>query len=244
MNKPTRTLKSVEEVNAFLASRSSPRYSVSTIMVIGFFSDHESIEEDDYDDFIEVAKDLQIKEDVYFAVATNPKVCSWFKSNKTIDRTPSVMLMGDNGVKSINLDELYGEKFGLKEWINKNAVPLVGKLTNSNFKLYEKLPNPMLMLFLDLTHEMLSTEPGRIVGGKSGKVLNENLLDEFRSVAKEFADKITFVYLDGLLHEDRMKTLGTISLLVILLRSLSFYFAPCYRPLPNISLFFYTESVS
>ena len=175
-------------------------------MVVGFFSD--DMEEDDLDDFVEVAKDLQIKEDVYFAVVTDRKVCEWYKKNKTIDRTPSVILMGDNGVRAINLDAMFGEKFGLKEWINNNAIPLVGKMTNSNFKLYEKIPNPMLMLFLDLTHEAASLDPGKVVGGKSGKILNENLLDEFRHVAKEHSEKITFVYLDGVLHEDRMKTLG------------------------------------
>jgi Thioredoxin-like domain len=206
INKPTRKLKSVEEVESFLSSRNSSSYSTSTVMVVGFFSD--DMEEDDLDDFVEVAKDLQIKEDVYFAVVTDRKVCEWYKKDKTIDRTPSVILMGDNGVRAINLDAMFGEKFGLKEWINNNAIPLVGKMTNSNFKLYEKIPNPMLMLFLDLTHEDASLDPGKVVGGKSGKILNENLLDEFRHVAKEHSEKITFVYLDGVLHEDRMKTLG------------------------------------
>jgi Thioredoxin-like domain len=184
---------------------------MSTVMVVGFFSD--DMEEDDHDDFVEVAKDMQIKEDVYFAVVTDRKVCEWYKKNKTIDRTPSVILMGDNGVRTINLDAMFGEKFGLKEWINNNAIPLVGKMTNANFKLYEKIPNPMLLLFLDLTHEAASLDPGKVVGGKSGKILNENLLDEFRHVAKEHFEKISFVYLDGVLHEDRMKTLGKFTLL-------------------------------
>ena len=208
MSKSTRTLQSNEEVESFLTSRSSPKYSTSTVLVIGFFADSEGIEEDDYEDFIEVAKDMQAREDVYFAVVTKPKICESYKKNKMIDRTPSVMLLGDNGVKTINLDEFFGEKFGLKEWIDKNAIPVLGKLTSSNFKLYEKIPNPMLMLFLDLTNEHSSLQPGQVVGGKSGKILNVHLLDEFRHVAKEHSDRITFVYLDGNLHEDRMKTLG------------------------------------
>lgn len=206
INKPTRKLKSVEEVENFLSSRISPSHSTSTVMVVGFFSD--DMEEDDHDDFVEAAKDMQTKEDVYFAVVTDRKVCEWYKKNKTIDRTPSVILIGDNGVRSINLDAMFGEKFGLKEWINNNAIPLVGKMTHANFKLYEKIPNPMLLLFLDLTHEAASLDPGKVVGGKSGKILNEVLLDEFRHVAKEHFEKISFVYLDGVLHEDRMKTLG------------------------------------
>ena len=189
-------------------SRNSSSYSTSTVMVIGFFADYSGIEEDDYDDYVEIAKDLQTKEDVYFGTVTNSKVCDFYKKNKTIDRTPSVILFGENGIKAINLDELYGEKYGLKEWINRNAIPLVGKLTNNNFKLYEKIPNPMLMLFLDLSQEHSTSNPGQILGGKSGKILNENLMEEFRYVAKEHSEKITFVYLDGLLHEDRMKSLG------------------------------------
>lgn len=66
----------------------------------------------------------------------------------------------------------------------------------------------MIMLFLDLTNESQSDNPNRIVGGKSGGILNENLLEEFRKTAKEFKDKLSFVYLDGNLHEDQMRLLG------------------------------------
>ena len=179
-------------------------------MVIGFFGDHSGIEEDDFDDYIEVAKDLQTKEDIYLATVTDSKICEYYKKKRAIDRTPSIILSGENGMKTINLDELYGEKYGLKEWINTNAIPLVGKLTHNNFKLYDKIPNPMLMLFLDLSHELSTSNPGNVLGGKSGKILNENLMEEFRYVAKEHSEKITFVYLDGLLHEDRMKSLGEV----------------------------------
>jgi thiol-disulfide isomerase/thioredoxin len=208
-SKPTIQLNSVEAVESFLTSRGESKYSISTVMVVGFFSEHTDIEEDDYEDFIEIAKDLQSREDVYFGVVLNKKICDFYKNNKTIDRTPSVVLLGEeNLIYSINLNELYGTKYGLKEWIDKNAIPLVGKLTNNNFKLYEKIPLPMLMLFLDLSHEFSTSSPSKVVGGKSGNILNENLIIELRAVAKEFSDKITFVYLDGILHEDRMKSLG------------------------------------
>jgi hypothetical protein len=91
--------------------------------------------------------------------------------------------------KSENLNELF-DKGGIKGWITMNAIPLVGKLTGLNFRLYEKLPRAMIMLFLDLTYENQSEDPSRIVGGKSGGILNENLLDEFRQTAKEFKDVI------------------------------------------------------
>lgn len=60
----------------------------------------------------------------------------------------------------------------------------MAKLTESNFALYEKLNLPMLMMFLDLQHEDVTSSPGRVVGGRSGGVLNEDLLEELRAVAK------------------------------------------------------------
>ena len=58
---------------------------------------------------VKVAKELQINEDIYFGSVTTKTTCQFFKKNKTIDRTPSVVVVGsDNSRKSINLDELYG----------------------------------------------------------------------------------------------------------------------------------------
>jgi thioredoxin-like negative regulator of GroEL len=206
---PILKLKSVEEVYDFMYSRSQPKYALSTIMAVGFFSQHEDIEEDDYEDFLEVAKDLQSNEDIYFGVVTNKSVIKYFKANKTIDRTPSMIIYGeDNQLHGINMDELYGERSSMKEWLLKKAVPLVGKMTPLNFVLYEKLNMPMLMMFLDLSEEMQSSTPGRIVGGRSGGILNEALLDELRAAAKEHVDRILFVYLDGNLYEDQMRSLG------------------------------------
>ena len=47
-----------------------------------------------------------------------------------------------------------------------------------------------------------------LVGGRSGGILNEHLLDEFKLAAKEHADKILFVYMDGMKHADQMRSLG------------------------------------
>lgn len=208
MNPALILLKNVSSVQDFLLSRKNPEYSISTVMVIGFFSEHKDIEEDEYDEYKEIAEEMKEREDVYFGAVTDRKVSNFFKVNKTIDRTPSLLMIGeDNIINTINLNELF-DKGGIKGWITMNAIPLVGKLTGSNFRLYEKLPRAMIMLFLDLTNEDQSADPSRIVGGKSGGILNENLLDEFRQTAKEFKDKLSFVYLDGNLHEDQMRLLG------------------------------------
>ena len=114
-----------------------------------FIVEHQDIEEDEYEEFIDIAKELQVNEDMFFGIVTSKSVCNWFKSNKTIDRTPSVVVVGtDDSIKSINLNELYGDKTSLKDWIIKNSIPLVGKLTNQNFAMYEKLKIPMLLMVL------------------------------------------------------------------------------------------------
>lgn len=105
-----------------------------------------------------------------------------------------------------------------------------------NFGLYEKLGLPMLLLFLvnyhfscgvtsqDLTHEMASSAPGRVVGGKSGGILNEVILDEFRAAAAEHTNRISFVYLDGNQHVDQMRYLTfKDSTLRVAYRSLGLY---------------------
>lgn len=203
------TLSNELEVDSFLNSRKNGSFSLSTVMVVGFFSDARGIEEDEFDEFKEVAEEFKSKEDFYFGVALSSKVSNAFKVAKKIDRTPAIMVLGDtNTPRTINIDELYGEKGGMKDWILKNSIPMVGKLTPANFGLYDKSNLPMIMLFLDLSEELRSSDPNVIVGGKSGDILNELLLEEFGRVAQEYHDRIHFVYLDGVEHAERMKSLG------------------------------------
>jgi len=219
-SKPTKVLNSVEEVEAFMASRyDNEKYTLKTVMVVGFFSTPDSIEEDEYEDFVEAAKALHPKEDVYVGVVKKRSIVQHFIDHKVIDRSPSLALAGESegdgeglgeysAWRSINLDELYGDNLSIETWVARNSVPLVGKLVPGVFRLYEEIGLPMLLLFLDLAHEDRSSQPGRIVGGRSGNILNEDLLRELRVVAKEHYDEITFVYLDGNLHKDQMRSLG------------------------------------
>jgi hypothetical protein len=46
------------------------------------------------------------------------------------------------------------------------------------------------------------------VGGKSGGILNEVLIDVMREVASDHIGRLLFVYLDGNIHADQMKSLG------------------------------------
>ena len=54
-------LKTAADVTDFFASRSDPKYSLSTLMVVGFFSDHEEVEEDDYEDFKAAAEEVSVR---------------------------------------------------------------------------------------------------------------------------------------------------------------------------------------
>ena len=174
--------------------------------------DHGDTEEDEYLEFTEAAKDLQTSQDIYFGVVTNAATAQWFKQNKTIARTPSIIVKGeDNGIKVINLEELYGNNMNVKDWIKRSAIPLVGKLSGHNAGTYEKVITdygiPIVMLFLDLSDEM-NTKDKTIVGGKTGEIFNEVLIQELRIVAKSFVDRAVFVYVDGIEFEDNMIALG------------------------------------
>ena len=227
-------------------------HSIARTVILGFFSSPHDLEEDDYNDFSETALALQAKEELFFAAVTNKHVITWFKKNKLIDRTPSVLLYTDAKAfnpnlmrlaapsastspgakgsslaeaadsdsareilenaqyyKTVNLDEIgAGESLSLKTWIAASSVPLVGKLTATNFALYDKVGKPMLMLFLNLEHEHRVTSPGQYIGGKTGGLLNQVLLDELAEVAKEHSDKLSCVYLDGNKHEAQMRSVG------------------------------------
>jgi len=212
---PLVELSSVQMVTDFLDSRTDRKHALSTVMVVGFFSDHEGMEDDDYEDFYEVARSKKTAEDIYFGCVVDEDVAAHFKKTKVIDRTPSFLLVDDRGEsQTINANELNdGESSslavaGIAEWIHHKAVPTVGHLTGANFQLYEKTGRPMLMLFLDMTHADATNDPSRVVGGRSGGILNEILLQEFREVAKDHLDRISFVYLDGNKHQDQMRALG------------------------------------
>jgi hypothetical protein len=214
LHPPVTILQSVDTVEAFLSSfHNNASLPMTTVAVIGFFSSHQDIEEDEYEDYLQLAKDMQGKADVYFGLVHNKLVSNSYKKLGWIDRTPSILLQRDNITRfSINIDEFIGEDYGLKEWIERKSVSLVSQLTHSNFHLYEKLGLPMLILFLDLSHHdriVISSESSRnIVGGKSGDILNEVLLDEYRRIAIEYQDKISFVYADGITYQDQMRALG------------------------------------
>lgn len=216
-DKPVRSIFSEDVVEAFLNGQLNVVSSLSKIFVVGFFSDPNGIEEDDYDEWFQIARKMQTKENIYFSSVTNKTLISQYKYNKYIDRTPSMIIQSENGLRSVmNLDELYGDGIGIEQYLINAAVPLVGYLTNANFKLYEQLNKPMLMLFLNLknydanmnSYSKSSSSSKVILPDRSGNILNQDLYDEFLLTAKEYKDNIAFVYLDGNKHANQMRSLG------------------------------------
>jgi hypothetical protein len=46
------------------------------------------------------------------------------------------------------------------------------------------------------------------IGGESGGVSNNDILEEFRAAAEEHAGRVAFLWLDGTKHSDQMRKLG------------------------------------
>lgn len=205
---PLKVLETIESVNQFKTFTAiNEGAQINSVHVIGFFSDAKVTEEDEYEEFKELAQSLQSSEEIYFAVVARSNVSAYFKTKKLIDRTPSLLVITAEGFEdTISFDEIE-LKEGIREWIEAKTVPLVGRLEENNFIFYEKLNRPMLLLFLDLSNESHANQVG-IIGGRSGGLLNEALLQEFRATAKEYVGSISFVFLDGNLYADKMKSLG------------------------------------
>ena len=190
---PARVLQSVEDIDQFIASNRSEFIYIHSVSVVAFFRDAFSMEEDEYEEYLEVAKRLQFTPDIHFAVVTKPSISRQFMDRRVIDRTPSLLLRAEGAAYTVNVNEL-DVVTGMQQWVETRATPLVAKLDEHNFLIYERVGLPMLLLFLDLADEQLSNSPG-VVGGQTGGVLNEILIQELRATAKEHVGRLSFAYL-------------------------------------------------
>ena len=94
-------------------------------------------------------------------------------------------------------------------WVSRNALPSLGRLSPANFKMYERLRLPMLLLFLDLRAEDdHGAADVRAVRGESGGIANGALLAEMQAVAEQHRGRVFFCYCDGVAQKDQMKALG------------------------------------
>lgn len=193
-------IESNAELEAFLSSGSNRTWMAQTF-VVGFFRE----EEDEYDEFLEVAESWQSSKDTYFGQVTGDLALEAVDAG-IIDRTPGVVVRrrSDQVMETGSLDAIQ-----LSEFVETRSLPLVGELTANNFGQYEKLLRPMFLLFLDLRGHDRSNA-SRFVGGLSGSLYNNDLVAEVSAVARDesFRDRVAFAYCDGILYADRMKALG------------------------------------
>eukprot|EP00904_Undaria_pinnatifida_P005915 jgi/Undpi1/2453/HiC_scaffold_13.g05833.m1 len=209
---PARQLQTVPEVNEFVRSPhfgASKTLSSEVTTVIGFFSDAGEMEEDEMEDFMDAAVKLMIRADIYFGVVNDPSICKHFKKIGWISRTSEAVLTrsGLLRVPSLSLWTLLENNVSVADWIIKESVPIVGRLTNANFAQYERTHLPMLIMFLQLRGYSEPSLASRI-GGESGGVPNDDLITELKEVAIEHRGRICCVYADGIAFSDGMKTLG------------------------------------
>jgi hypothetical protein len=71
-------------------------------------------------------------------------------------------------------------------------VRIVDEITGLNFAYYESLRLPMLLLFVDKSHD------------------NRKVQEAFKAVAKGYQGKVSFAYIDGKAHASRKMALGLV----------------------------------
>lgn len=67
-------------------------FTVYLPKVVGFFSDAGEMEEDDMEDFMEAAADLNARSDIYFGVVNDAAICGHFKKLGWIQRASEAVL--------------------------------------------------------------------------------------------------------------------------------------------------------
>ncbi|CAM9811061.1 unnamed protein product [Discosporangium mesarthrocarpum] len=212
LGQPFQQLTSVGAVMRFIESpflSEAGHSGSSAAAVVGFFADAEGLEEDEMEDFREASLEMKSKPDVYMAVVNSATVAQYFKELGWIYRTPSIYLSRQDlpSMPALHLDEVLEGNASLKDWIMKESLPLVGQLTNNNFAHYERMHLPMLIMFLDLSDGTVPNSQATL-RGKSGGVSNRDLVQELEEAAKEHRDRLIFLYADGNIFADSMKSLG------------------------------------
>ncbi|CAM9611872.1 unnamed protein product [Ectocarpus sp. 6 AP-2014] len=183
------------------------------VTVVGFFSGAGEMEEDELEDFMEAATDLKPRSDVYFGFVDDEVVCGHFKKLGWIQRaSEAVLTRRDTRLSrapSLTLWAILEDNLSIQDWVVRESLPSVGRLSNANFAQYERTHLPMLIMFLELPDSFAAgSAHGSRIGGKSGGVRNDELVKELKEVALEHKGSITCLYADGVALADSMKTLG------------------------------------
>ena len=180
--------------------------SYTVILLIGFFRSPESMEIDEYEDFLELAREMQPIGNVFVGAVKDEDVVAEMRSAGVIQRTPSVniyrkkyneamtpvaALSNPSSTFYLDTDD------DVQKWARDESVESMIFLTNAReLKAMERKGLPIIMLFVEGEQS------------HSGGVLNENLFREFQYVADELRDKLGFVVAPGNIHSSQMVMLG------------------------------------
>eukprot|EP00949_MAST-11_sp_MAST-11-sp1_P000639 g639.t1 len=191
---PSQELKTVAEVREFLHISSDS--AANPVFAISFFTGGD---DDELEDYMVAARQLQVLPHCFFAHVVDSKVSAHFAGFQNGEHfrapaAPSIVLLSSDGseIEKQPLDEFRGDLAG---WVKRNSLPLAGELTGGNFHLYESRGLPMLILFLDFA---------------SPKAQRTRLIDDLATVAKSFRREIAFAYADGVAFKDRLRALGIV----------------------------------
>lgn len=186
--KAVRDISTEAELETFAGA-----YNVS---VLGFFTS-DSGADDEEEEFQEAAETFRYAHNVYFARVVPRALLSAYgsKGKKWFTKSPSVVVVrnfdeGDRDMDAVLATEL--SDTSLQQWIEKRTVRIVDEITGLNFAYYESLKLPMLLLFIDKSHD------------------NRKVQEAFKAVAKGYQGKISFAYIDGKAHASRKMALGLV----------------------------------
>eukprot|EP00903_Cladosiphon_okamuranus_P016612 g15324.t1 len=210
-----RRLTSIAAVEDFVKDpsfRATGSTNPDVVTVVGFFSNAGGMEEDEMLDFMEAAHEMKTRSDVYFGMVDDAAICEHFKNLGWIRRPSEAVLTRSSGLlrsPSLTLWALLEDNISIQDWIIRESLPLVGRLSNANFAQYERTRLPMLIMFLELSvHDGGGAANRYRIGGTSGGVSNDELVRELKEVALEHKGSLTCLYADGVALADSMKTLG------------------------------------
>jgi len=217
---PSQTLSTVDQLVSFHSLHDKP----DQVVVLGIFTSHDSIEEDEYEDFCELSEQLRPMSNVFVAEVTSDALVQQLREHGIAERSPSVLIFRNSHSPSSspNPNSLPRPKptstptpistipspsstfflneqtsSSLLEWVADESVDSMIYLTDAaKFTLVERRKKPMVMLFVNGA------------SSHSANISNRVLAAEFRVVAEALRDKYSFVVADGNDHSDRMRSLN------------------------------------
>ncbi|OQS06215.1 hypothetical protein THRCLA_01746 [Thraustotheca clavata] len=145
--------------------------------------------------------------DINIAFVVNKTIVSHFIDEMLwIRSAPALYVWNGHRALQLNLEEgvpesSLGKTMSLDQWVLQQAIPIVGILSPLTYDLYAATGHPMFILFLDFTREMTL------------------LQNEYRLVASQYAEVISFTIADGVLYRDRMRSLGLLGSVHLQMRS-------------------------